>query len=425
MVSFKNIIVVYLVLLVSLPASGSDYYWLVINNWIRAGKTEFLDRKLNPRVLDTFDSIYYDDKTSYFFFKTGEELTGYLSCKFDLYSINESEILNKYKFFNRGYSCGTRIFTRDAVTYLLGGYGFWYNHMDLLFFDETRGSWEFKQTANQPIDYYSSNTFQTSKGIYSLFGHYVNPRSGMDKKEPNGFFLDWESKEWKPIELQLEGVNFSQLNLKVQLDGLETKDYFLLNFTDFNSNLGWNLIDKETGIIYFNELKWGDMFVSPYIEVINNTVNFLTFSGKPFSLDFDLIILQSREVGRIKILENKKPPILSTKELVYTSIIIFLFSGLLLLAFKNKREKILSDGFKDIERIVDSLMPYSGELLNSERLDQLLEIHTLPNFDSRRLKRSRIIHRINLFYQSKKGKDLISRVRTPEDKRYIYYRIEL
>jgi hypothetical protein len=70
------------------------------------------------------------------------------------------------------------------------------------------------------------------------------------------------------------------------------------------------------------------------------------------------------------------------------------------------------------------LLACSGQLLSTETLDQLLGIGDLLNFDSRRMKRARLINEINLQYLAQQGKELIVREKKSEDKRYVYYKIQ-
>ena len=70
------------------------------------------------------------------------------------------------------------------------------------------------------------------------------------------------------------------------------------------------------------------------------------------------------------------------------------------------------------------LVPLSGQLLTTETLDQLLGIDGQANFDSRRMKRARLINDINEQYLDQAGKELIVRDKKPEDKRYVYYKIQ-
>ena len=63
-------------------------------------------------------------------------------------------------------------------------------------------------------------------------------------------------------------------------------------------------------------------------------------------------------------------------------------------------------------------------MLNTDSLDSILGLDSTNSFDSRRMKRARMITEINQLYKFKKGKELIFRDRNPEDKRFVYYRIE-
>jgi hypothetical protein len=56
-------------------------------------------------------------------------------------------------------------------------------------------------------------------------------------------------------------------------------------------------------------------------------------------------------------------------------------------------------------------------------LDGILGIDSVDNNDSKRLKRSRWVNKLNEYYNSQNGKDLIIRDKNPEDKRYIYYKV--
>ena len=62
--------------------------------------------------------------------------------------------------------------------------------------------------------------------------------------------------------------------------------------------------------------------------------------------------------------------------------------------------------------------------LKSDELDDLFQIKYDLNYDSRRVRRSRIIRDLNMEYQKLEGKDIIMRQKDPKDKRYIIFRIE-
>lgn len=396
--------------------------------WKNSHKSEFLEGRLGIDVLNSLDSIYFKMPSAYFFFYNGEELQSYNSCGFDLYAIKEGELELKYNYFNRGYNCYSTPFVRGSTNYLIGGQGFWTNHIDLLRFDEIHGSWEFVETTNQPIDYLTLGIYQNSKGIYALFGGSENLRKGLAENNPHGYFLDWESKEWRAIEIQIEGVDINELVNKEKLNYLETKDYFFMVSTAMMKNIGWNIIEKESGKIYFiDNLINQDVWLSPFIEVIGNQVNYQSPNGTPKSLDMEYLISKSKEVGSISIKENSLEigEVFPLRDRFYILTIIILLV-LPLYMYKRKKSKTTpkyTNGNEEIEKMNESFSKYSHQLLNTEQLDEILGIDLVENTDSKRLKRSRWINKLNEYHNSQNGKDLIIRDKNPEDKRYIYYRI--
>ena len=90
---------------------------------------------------------------------------------------------------------------------------------------------------------------------------------------------------------------------------------------------------------------------------------------------------------------------------------------------KKKAEELALQPSKRLDPI-ELLLPYSGQLLTTETLDQLLGIDSQANFDSRRMKRARLINDINEKYLAQASKELIVRDKKPEDKRYVYSKIQ-
>jgi hypothetical protein len=400
------------------------------NEWRKSDKVDFLNGKVKREVLDSLDSIYAKTPTPYFFFNNGDELMSYVSCGFDLYSINGTSLDLKYLYLNRGYTCGTTPFVRDSSTYLIGGYGFWNLHFDLLKFDEINGSWDLIKTTNQPMNYHSNGLFQNSKGIYSLFGKYENERIGLKEAEPNGYFLDWETKEWKRIEIQIEGVNNAELEDNSSLAFIQTEDYVFMMSGLPIENFGWNILEKETGKIYqYDYLRNLDMFTSPFTEVIGNTIQYQSPDGTSKSLDLAYLLSQSKEVGFIQVLEKGFLDSFSLKNNPFISIATLTLVGIIILSFlwtkRTKKQAVSALGFDEIEKLIENFKPHSGQLLDSEKLDSLLGIDSNGNADLARVKRSRMIIRVNKYYTSQKGKELIVREKNPKDKRYVYYKVDI
>ena len=419
----------------SLSAIGSDSYWLrtKTRDWKKSGKETFLEGRVQAPLLDSLDSIYENSSYDYHFYSKGEELFVLVSCTFDLYHIKDGGLEKQYLYQNRGYTCGTNPFGRENNHYLLGGNGFWTSQMDLLAFDEINGTWEWVKTEGQPIDYHSYFVYQNSKGIFSLFGHYYNPRKGIDVWEPQGYFLDWKSKTWKKAEIRIDGVDNLELVSKSAIFSIETQDYLLLSTTSGKDNLGWNVLEKESGKMFYFLSRNADMAHSPALEVIGNVLYYKSERGETKTLDLDFIKSKSVVVGEVRVLEAGILPSGLSWKPIYL-LLPFLFVGGILWvmvvrrAKKGKLEEANSESVKPVPTInfepITLLLPYSGQQLTSEVLDQLLGLDRLENYDFKRMKRSRMIKEINKRYLSFAGKELVLRHKNPDDRRFTYYKIQ-
>lgn len=306
---------------------------------------------------------------------------------------------------------------------MLGGYGFWTNHIDLLAFDELHGSWELVVTKNQPPNYFSAQVYQNSKGIYSLFGEEFNQREGLDLKNAQGYFLDWKTKEWKEIEILIEGLDLKDLAEKGGLYFLQTQDYAFWASYNGLKNIGWNLIEKETGKIFFFDSKNIDMGIGPYLEIEGNVLTYPAPSGQLKTLDLNEIRIKSKEVGFIRLKESAAFGDSTWSYLLFFAAIVLGLVLVKLVLPKMKNQAKVASVPKKSDAL-QLLLPYSGQFLTTETLDELLGIDNQANFDSRRMKRARLINEINEQYLAQKGKELIVREKKEEDKRYVYYKIQ-
>ena len=389
-----------------------------------SGPRVFLEGKVPFALLDSLDRLYEKSPYRYHFYELEGKIFVQLPCTFDLYEVQGTRLVNKYQYFNRGYTCGTTPFIRESSHYLLGGHGFWRSHLDLMVFDERHGSWELVLTKNQPANYSPSFVYQNSKGLISLFGTVYNQRHGIESKNAHGYFLDWESKTWKEIEVSIQGLNQNQLVEKGGLFFVQTKDYAFWASTNGLKNIGWNIIEKESGKIFYYNSKNVDMGLSPYLEVLDNVLHYSSPSGEIKFLDLDQLREESKEVGSIQ-LSNKVDFRLNVPLGYLLFFLLVALGGLLVFKqlSKNRRENVPSLPAKKLDPI-QLLLPLSGQLLTTDSLDQLLGIDGQANFDSRRMKRARLINDINEQYLDQMGRELIVRDKKPEDKRYVYYKIQ-
>jgi hypothetical protein len=106
--------------------------------------------------------------------------------------------------------------------------------------------------------------------------------------------------------------------------------------------------------------------------------------------------------------------------------LIMLAIGLVILKMKQSKEKNVEPEVQPFKRLepIQLLLPYSGQLLTTETLDQLLGFDSQSTFDSRRMKRARLIKKINQNYLAQTGRVLIIQDKMSADKRYVTYLIQ-
>ena len=431
-------------------AADPEFYWLRVTTkrWEVTEKSSFLEGRVSKEILIQLDSIYQNLPTGYDlnYDPSSQTLTVFIHCSFDFYSIQDGQLVKEYQFANRGYTCGSYFFEKNNTYYILGGRGLWNSHADLMEFDTLNGSWEFKQVSYQPLDYYPLGAYQTSKGMMTWLGEYTNPRIPRLEKEANGFFLDMEKKSWQPFKIEIEEFDLAEIAHANESYLYETEDYAFSVTRSQLPKLGWYIwiiIEKETGKLFFYEgNKHTEMYDSPFLEVIGNKFRYFEYTlnstseGKEKMIDLDLIRSQSREIGQLVLLDPKENK--ETTSLFPLALWIG-FPAVLLLGFwmgrhlQNKKKGSTPTSLEDeIEEedlevenaeILQRLLLHNGEKLNTEEFDILLGIDQITNFDSQRIKRSRLIKSLNKQYEEKKGFPLITRIKNPEDKRFVFYKI--
>jgi hypothetical protein len=166
------------------------------------------------------------------------------------------------------------------------------------------------------------------------------------------------------------------------------------------------------------------MGLSPFLEIKGNVLHYIMPSGELKVLDLAQIRQKSTEVGYVKVKEAAAFGISSSWAYILFFVVVAI--GWLIVKKILPKKKMEDPEEKPSQRLepIQLLLPYSGQLLTTETLDQLLGIDTQANFDSRRMKRARLINDINEQYLAQAGKELIVRDKKPEDKRYVFYKIQ-
>jgi hypothetical protein len=439
----RYILLFFLVLLCTTVQSATPMLFRLevsTNKWAYGNRESFLNGIIKRTVLEQLDSIYKKTPSTYEFHysEDSKTLKVFIHCSLDFYSVVEDKLIKDYQFQNRGYTCGSSLFLKEGNYYLLGGKGFWTNHIDLLRFDSPAGSWEFTQTKNQVLDYFPLGVFHTEKGTTALFGDYTNPRIPRIEKEFQGFFLDWKQKAWLPILIETPGLDLSEIITTNPSYFLEAQDYGLLVSNTQLPNLGWFvwvLVEKASGKLFLYEgPKSFEAINSPYREVLGNKITYFDFDdgsnteGKEVTIDIEEIRKNSKEIGKINYQEHPvQQGSFSEKYLIPLLIsgFILLLLGFGVARYQHLRKKRKEEVLEETEdyNLLDKLFAYDGQKLSTEEFDRILGIAEISNFDSKRIKRARLIKGINLQYEEKKGVSLITRIKNQEDKRFVYYQI--
>ena len=161
--------------------------------------------------------------------------------------------------------------------------------------------------------------------------------------------------------------------------------------------------------------------------------------GKEVLIDLGLIRSQSREIGQVVVLDapEKTTDVSLLSALPWIGFpIVFLLAlwlGIQIQKRKNRADQTPLDSETETEgeqeseeenaEILQRLLLHNGEKLNTEEFDSVLGIHEITNFDSKRIKRSRLIKFINKQSEEKNGFPLITRIKNSQDKRFLFYRI--
>ncbi len=163
---------------------------------------------------------------------------------------------------------------------------------------------------------------------------------------------------------------------------------------------------------------------SYWFRTFTHVWNYTLPSGEFKVLDLTQVPQKSTEVGDVPAKEVAEFGILY----FWADFLFFMILaiGLVILKIKQSKEKKVEPEVQPFKRLdlIQLLLPYSGQLLTTETLDELLGFDSQSTFDSRRMKRARLINDINEHYLAQAGKELIIRDKKPEDKRYVFYKIQ-
>lgn len=378
-------------------------------------------------LLAAIDSQTFSIRDHRYLIVDGEDIFGYGDCNLDIIHASPEGLENLYQYSNRGYTCITKFFKRDGNFYLLGGYGYWYFHIDLLVFDPLHGAWELVTTKNQPLDFNGRVRFDTPEGLLVLQGTYYNPRNENTKGSSDDYFLDWSSKTWYPVKLRLTGIYDRILREKTDPKStFDTQNYGLFFSAGNPEDNGIFIIDKQSLEVFFYDIGIRDILMSNFTEIQGDKITYLHQSGDYRLIDVPVLVENAKSIGKIEIVRSPKNLMAFAYPLIFMAILGLGIGGYKLLRKHPEEvlpEMLSEEKTSDQDAIIEALAKFGGSILSSDEINAILQLDEHKSQDINRVERSRLIKKINEIYQERYGRNLISRTRSIEDKRIMNYKV--
>ncbi len=326
--------------------------------------------------------------------------------RMDLFQWINQKWINISKSRYHGYNFRSKKFMYQGLVYNFGGYGFWREHGDLIFFDPKSREWETKV-----ISYHSDIGNNVSFLTDSIL-NIVNPISrnqhidGNEKHE--GLFqinLRTNQVQVKHLDPILKALKFATR--------IETENFYMPSFNPLQIIDKNHFTYKISELTYLKELynyNHQDLYLIKGDSLILIHRNF----EQPYA-SYDLsAIFNELPLDAKTMFQNS-----TNKLLLLTAICILTFLG----GWLYRRKTMAARNPEFTHPVIVKLLAHSGSKLTQDELDQILEIETTISPDTLKSRRSNIFKEVNHEYKSKTGKELIIRTPDPLDKRKFLYQI--
>ena len=422
MVFLSRWILLVLMILQGLPAYSGDsfrlrYYPQRLDEF---KDFSFLPDGLTPEMLSSVPSDERVKNHLVTILPFRENIYAFRDCFFDVFLWTGESWENQYPGTVHGYNCFSWKFIYHGDIYSLGRYGFYKMHSEIIRWSLRDKRWNMVPVKDLPQNYSSSVLGLQGDSLISLFGNYLNESVSLFKPEFHGYMLDLKEQRWLPLLIQSKilkkGSGENSLNIDL--------DDFLVFKHGKESISGFFILDKKGFIIYFWD-RPNTLGSSPFFLDFGNKFIYQEMTAGIVYVDFDEGRDEFVPVGKLKVKRNNYGAggygLLALGLLFLISIVVYYR------VWKKARQKVVpSNGMGEpdvdlIERYMAMLMKYSGQSLQVEELDRVLEIDHLPNPDYKRVRRSRLVSEINARHHALNQNELIKRRRNNYDKRLVEY----
>ena len=322
-----------------------------------------------------------------------------------------------------GANFNSYFFSWQNTIYLLGGYGFFTTHNNLISFNKNNREWNKINTGGNGPEFIHGISFRNNNKIYSFNNFKAGNNVSKDLLDSSLYVLDLTTMVWQKHKMP-------NVDLIVISNVVRTADYF------------WCQNDHLTILINKKELKF-EIIENEKLNLTRNN-NFISLKDNSLLFEESNPIKSYRKITQLNLDSVWLVYIKSSSALYkpnqHTTIqpsngispLWFLISiiPLILIFFIYKRKTKVTasksnpielDQIQDnqLEILVLKITKLNKGILNMEELDNLLDITHLEA-ESRKLRRFRKLSELN---QLQPG--FIIRVKDEEDKRRFLYQINL
>ncbi len=322
-----------------------------------------------------------------------------------------------------GANFNSYFFSWQNTIYLLGGYGFFTTHNNLISFNENKREWAKVNTGGNGPEFIHGISFRNNNKIYSFNNFKAGNNVSKDVLDSSLYVLDLTTMVWQKHKMPI-------VDLIVIPNVVSTADYF------------WYQNDHLTILLNKKEIKF-EIIENEKLNLTRNN-NFISFKDNSLLFEESNPIKSYRKITQLNLdsvwlvyiksssalyKPNQNTTIQPSNGISPLWFLISIIPLILILIIYRRKTKVTANKINPIEldKIQDNqleilvlkITKLNKGILNMEELDNLLDITHLEA-ESRKLRRFRKLSELN---QLQPG--FIIRVKDEEDKRRFLYQINL
>ena len=322
-----------------------------------------------------------------------------------------------------GANFNSYFFSWQNTIYLLGGYGFFTTHNNLISFNENKREWAKVNMTGSDPEFIHGISFINNNKIYSFNNFKAGNNVSKDVLDSSLYVLDLTTMVWQKHKMPI-------VDLIVISNVVRTADYF------------WYQNDHLTILINKKELKF-EIIENEKLNLTRNN-NFINFKDNSLQFEQSNPIKIYRKITQLNLdsvwlvyiksssalyKPNQNTTIQPSNGISPLWFLISIIPLILIFFIYKRKTKVTAsksnpielDQIQDnqLEILVLKITKLNKGILNMEELDNLLDITHLEA-ESRKLRRFRKLSELN---QLQPG--FIIRVKDEEDKRRFLYQINL